>query len=350
MIRNLNRLDSIHTAHPVDLSEEGEHTLDMPVKQEYPIRHPYQVLRKLPKDATPAQQDSAIQATFQPGEIRYSERPDTLRLPGQPLGKSYKDVSLPLYYKETFFKNDSLYHPEINGGRMGIPGDPVPYQASNDNVISLLLVLCFIVTVQVIPRSIRFIVVQLKDLFYSVREDSVEMKETAGEVNYQLFLCLQAGLLFSLTFFFYTEERIGDTFILSSEYAVMGVFFLVFVCYQILKELLYFWVYSTFFTKRQRRQMTVARLFLLASQGTLMLPAVFVFVYFGLPVPVLMNYALIVIILTKLVSFYKSYSIFFRENGVYLQNLLYFCTLEISPLAMLWGILNLVAESLKVVY
>ena len=33
---------------------------------------PYQVLRLLPKDATPAQQDSAIQAWFEPGEIHYS--------------------------------------------------------------------------------------------------------------------------------------------------------------------------------------------------------------------------------------------------------------------------------------
>ena len=36
----------------------------------YKPRHPYQVLRTLPKDATPAQQDSAIQATFQP-KVRF---------------------------------------------------------------------------------------------------------------------------------------------------------------------------------------------------------------------------------------------------------------------------------------
>lgn len=324
--------------------------VDVPVKQEYPIRHPYQVLRRLPKGATPAQQDSAIQATFQPAEIRYSERPDTLRLPGQPIGKSYKDFSLPLYYKETYFKNDSLYHPEINGGRMGIPGDPVPYQPSGDNVISLLLIFCFLITVQVVPRSIRFIMVQLKDLFYNMREDSVELKETAGEVNYQLFLCLQAGLLLSLTFFFYSEEKISETYILQSEYALMGVFFLVLLGYFGIKELLYSWVCTTFFTGRQRKHMAVSRLFLVAMEGVLMLPSVFVYVYFGLSVMWLVDYTIVVVLLIKLLSFYKSYSIFFRKNGNYLQNFLYFCTLEITPLAMLWGILNLVAESLKVVY
>ena len=67
----------------------------------YKPRHPYQVLRTLPKDATPAQQDSAIQATFQPKEVRYSNRPDTLHLPGYGKGKSALEITpLPKYYKE----------------------------------------------------------------------------------------------------------------------------------------------------------------------------------------------------------------------------------------------------------
>ena len=62
---------------------------------------PYQVLRLLPKDATPAQQDSAIQAWLEPVEIRYSERPDTLHLPGDGIPKDLKAVSLPQqYYRE----------------------------------------------------------------------------------------------------------------------------------------------------------------------------------------------------------------------------------------------------------
>ena len=64
---------------------------------------PYQVLRLLPKDATPAQQDSAIQAWFQPGEIHYSEQPDTLHLPGHEIPRDLKDVNLPQDYRESFF-------------------------------------------------------------------------------------------------------------------------------------------------------------------------------------------------------------------------------------------------------
>jgi hypothetical protein len=60
---------------------------------------PYEVLRLLPKDATPAQQDSAIQEWFEPKEIHYSSRPDTLHLPGHEIPRDLKEVSLPHYYR-----------------------------------------------------------------------------------------------------------------------------------------------------------------------------------------------------------------------------------------------------------
>ena len=105
---------------------------------------PAQVLKWLPKDATPAQQDSAIQAHIKPSKISWSQMPDTLHLPGHPVGKSFRDVSLPQYYKESFFSKDSMFHPELDGGRVGVVGDPVPYTVSGDDLITGVLLGCFI--------------------------------------------------------------------------------------------------------------------------------------------------------------------------------------------------------------
>ena len=63
---------------------------------------PAQVLKWLPRDATPAQQDSVIQAHFKPCEIHWSERPDTLHLPGHDRGHNMLDVDIPQYYREGF--------------------------------------------------------------------------------------------------------------------------------------------------------------------------------------------------------------------------------------------------------
>ena len=130
-------------------------------------RHPYQVLRALPKDATPAQQDSGIQATFQPKEVRYSNRPDTLHLPGYGKGKSALEVTpLPKYYKESFFANDTLFHPERSGGRYGVAGDTVPYTVRGDNAMTIILLVGFISMIISASESRRFIIKQLKSIFY----------------------------------------------------------------------------------------------------------------------------------------------------------------------------------------
>ena len=112
-----------------------------------PVPHvltPKEVLSWLPADATPAQQDSAIQRHIKVSKITWSERPDTLHMPGHPKGKSFRDVTLPQYYRESFFSNSQYYHPEISGGRQGIAGDPVPYSIGGDNLVTAFLLGCFI--------------------------------------------------------------------------------------------------------------------------------------------------------------------------------------------------------------
>jgi hypothetical protein len=305
-----------------------------PVQQIRPVktRHPYQVLRMLPADATPAQQDSAIQAVFQPEEIHYSDRPDTLHLPGQDAGKSIRDVSLPKYYKETFFSNDSLLHPELNGGRYGVAGDPVPYTIHGDNIITSLLLACFILALVAYAQARRFILMQAKNFFYPPRNESSNMQETGNEVKFQLFLVLQTCLLLSLIFFFYTQEFISTTFVLTSQYQLIGITFALFLGYFIIKALLYHAVNWVFFDKKQNARWFTTELFIVSVEGVLLFPLVMLLAYFNLSVNGAITYTLIVVILVKLLTFYKCYVIFFRRIDTFLQIILYFCALEVIPL------------------
>lgn len=128
-------------ADSVQVEAAEEESLQNPVVHTGELT-PRKVLSWLPRNATPAQQDSMIRAHIKPSEIRWSTMPDTLHLPGHPAGKSFRDVSLPQYYRESFFSKDSLFHPELRGGRMGVSGDPVPYSVSGDNFVTSLLLLC----------------------------------------------------------------------------------------------------------------------------------------------------------------------------------------------------------------
>ena len=347
--------DSTHTAHQAAASlPQGEQLQGFRVDSQHvqapakPLT-PYQVLRQLPADATPAQQDSAIQAVFHRENTHLSTRPDTLHLPGHDVGKDPREVNLPQYYRETFFSNDTLLHPEISGGRYGVAGDPVPYTIRGDNTITTLLLLCFIVSIISFARTHGFILRQAKD-FFAVPHSGLttEVTETTSEFRFQFFLGAQTCLLAAIITFFYVQERIADTFILRSQYMMIWIFFGCYLGYFLLKAFLYAIVNWAFFDKKSNQTWQKSLLFLTCVEGVVLFPLVLLLTYFNMSMQNVIIYATIVVVLTKLLVFYRTHIIFFRQNSAFLQNILYFCALEIVPLFSLWGILVTIVDFLKI--
>lgn len=308
---------------------------------------PYQVLRLLPKDATPAQQDSAIQAWFQPGEIHYSDQPDTLHLPGHSVGRNLKEVNIPQYYRESYFSNDSLFHPELNGGRFGVAGDPIPYATKNDNVITALLLVCFVITLIAFSICKSYLLRQAKNFFYLPKTDRV-ITETSTEIKSQFFFLIQTCLLLALLYFFYTRKYIASSFILTDEYMLVGILFGTILGYFLFKYLVYATVNHVFFPGKRNGHYFHVLLFLHSCEGILLYPAVVLLTFFDISTQSVAYYTTFVVVLVKILTFYKSFVIFFRQNGLYLQIILYFCALEIVPLFALWSGLSVIVNALKI--
>ena len=104
----------------------------------------------------------------------------------------------------------------------------------------------------------------------------------------------------------------------------------------------------TFFDKRANEQWIKSFLFINSVEGLLVFPVVMLVVYFGLALKMAFVYTAIVVILLKLLSLYKTYIIFFRQKGAFLQDILYFCALEVMPLLTLWGVLTAINGYLKI--
>lgn len=335
-----------------DSTEVRQHSGAQLIEQrhEQHQRQPYQVLQELPPDATPAQQDSALQTVYGTPQRRSAAVPldsaSLLRRSNQ-AGKLEK-VELPQYYKQNFFSADSLWHPELNGGRYGIAGDPVPYTIRGDNMITALLLCCFILAFVAFSKSRWFIMRQTKRFFRRERSGTTSMTETTNEFRFQFFLAASTCLLLSLVTFFYAQERNSDTFLVSSQYQLIAMFFGVFAGYFSLKAVLYSFVGWVFFTGRQNVQWMKAFLFLTSVEGVVMFPVVVSQAYFGLSMRDTLLYVAAVIILSRLLSLYKCFLIFFRQKGVYLQIFLYFCALEIIPLLALGGALSVLISYLNV--
>ena len=320
---------------------------DSAVVKHHPLT-PAQVLSWLPRNATPAQQDSPIQSRFHPGEIHWSEHPDTLHLPGHPPGVDLMKAEIPQYYREGFFSKDSLFHPELQGGRIGVAGDPVPYRVHNDNVITSLLLACFLVSIYLFANARQFFVKEAKNFFYTPREERTDFSETGNELRYQVFLVGITSLLISLLFYFHTLYYIGETFILQSQYTLIAIYFVIVIIYIGVKMGLYTFVNLVFFNGKRNQQWLKSFLFIITLEGVLLFPAVLLGGYYEMDIHNVTTYVIISILFVKLLTIYKCFIIFFRPNVVSLQIILYFCTLEIVPVLALWGVLVMTANNLKI--
>ena len=309
------------------LGEDGQ-PVAAPQQRQHFQPTPAQVLSWLPRNATPEQQDSAIQANIKPSEITWSQQPDTLHLPGHSKGKSWRDVNMPKYYRESYFTGKPFFHPELFGGRLGVAGDPVPYSIARDNVITLLLLGCFVLALIAYAKSKGFILRQAKDFFRPPHNEKLtSISETSGELRFQLFLVLQSSLLMALIFFFYVQRNITDTFIID-QYQAIGVFAAIITAYAMLKAVAYSVTGWVFFDRRRNDLWMKSFLFLLAMEGVCIFPIVMLRAYFDMPVHTTLLSTAIVLGIFKLLSLYKSYLIFFRNGGHSLQIFLYFAHLK----------------------
>ena len=309
---------------------------------------PYQVLRLLPKDATPAQQDSAIQAWLEPREIRYSEQPDTLHLPGEGIPKDLKAVNLPQYYRENFFSNDSLYHEELSAQEYyGMAGDPIPYSYANDHLVTSLLIIGFLLIAFTFSRMSNFIVGQAKN-FIRPSKNSLSLSETSGEIYMQIILTGLTCIVYALLYYLYATEFLASTYVTSSEYALLGIFLGVFVVFYLLRFGLYTMVNNLFFDSDRNKKFLTSLLYISSLEGLLLYPALALLAFMHLPAQNAIWYCIIVLILVKIMTFYKSFTIFFKQNDLFLQIFLYFCALEMVPLMTLWGGLSVIVDILKI--
>ena len=214
-------------------------------KASYPIRqkfNPKKIIESLPADATPAQQDSAIQAMLPPRPTVRSARPDTLNLPGWQIPSAKTALSVQnIRYDENFFSTSPYYHAEINIRPTGMDADPLPYLLRHDDWVTGILLCCFLVVMTIFANSKKFIKQRLLDFFLN-RMDKEKLFSIAPGRE----------LLVSLFFFDYSQTT-RDVFLSHvSSHILLGIYVLICWIYLGLKQLFYAFVNWIFFDKERR--------------------------------------------------------------------------------------------------
>lgn len=295
-----------------------------------------EVIRWLGPGATPEQQDSAVQAHFEPQVFTPpSQQPDTLHLPGLPANPFHADLTQ-TGYGESFFKGNAFLHPEIPFRMPGIAADPLPYRMRSDDYVNTALLLAFFLAVLVIARSKHFLRQRIKDFFHSPASSGAGQNAASPEQRGWLFLVFQTCFALSILFFNYTQNFQTEVFNRISPYILIGLDVGICVAYYALKTFLYAVVNGTFFKKNKNREWNETYMLVTLGEGVLLLPLALLVVYFNLPFEALRAAFFLVIVLFKLLLLYKCYRIFFNKKSACLHLILYFCTLEITPMLILW--------------
>lgn len=252
---------------------------------------------------------------------------------------------------EGFFDGSAFYHPEIPARPHGVIPDPVPYMLGNDEWISVILLFCFIAMTGFFSKSRKYIKNALAGFFFPSTENSGMSNEGQGEiVRMVTFFVLQASLLMGLFFFVISHEQ--DCYPDASvPIPLLLLFFtIVILAYFVLKHVLYRFVLWIFFDRRCYENWKNAYYFILSAESVFLFPMAVMAVYFDFSLQNLCLSLLIMLLVVKILLFFRYYIIFsFKLYGI-LHFIAYFCALEIVPLIGVWHALVLINESFILKY
>ncbi len=335
--------DSIQNVHPDSLQDvlpqevTSSATPDSVRPRKFSV---YRIAQSMP-NATPSQLDSAIQANLPVRERHLSTRPDTLNIPGLVGRNPYASLdSLPVAYRQGYFANDSLLHPELQVHPTGYVADPLPYRLWSDDWVTGTLLIVFLIGVFLIHRSRKFFLLQAKNFFFPTNEmKNASPIETSigGDTNFLTTLLL--SIMGALVAFGYIQYEYGIFLGTLSPYVLLGLFVAGWLLYFFFRRMIYSFVNWIFFNKEQRRFFNEAYSFLLSLEAILIFPAILVAVYFNIPPLYCLFGTLSLVILVKLLLAYKSYFIFFKNLFGSFHLIVYLCALEVAPLVIIWKIL-----------
>ena len=179
-------------------------------------------------------------------------------------------------------------------------------------------------------------------------QNSLSLSETSGEIYMQIVLTGLTCIVYALLYYLYATEFLATTYVTSSEYALLGIFLGVFVGYYLLRFGLYSMVNILFFDSGRNKKFLTSLLYISSLEGLLLYPALALLAFMHLPAQNAIWYCIFVLILVKILTFYKSFTIFFKQYDLFLQIILYFCALEMIPLITLWGGLSVIVDILKI--
>ncbi len=257
--------------------------------------------------------------------------------------------SAEVHDEHLYFKTDSFisFHDRPAYRVDGVSGTPLPYALRNDNVLSLTLLISSLLFILLFAKSFPLFARQTKDFFRLHYSDGNSHPVFS---RFSLFMLVFDCLMLAVVCYIIALTVSTQEFIIAHQSLVVSLFFGTFLIYFLFKGFIYLVVNNTFWGKKKSLQWIHSYSYLIAVEGMMLFPLALLLVFFDLSIKNATFYCGFVLILNKLLTFYKCWSIFFRQNILSLQIFLYFCALEVAPLLAFAGLWLALVYDLKVIF
>lgn len=243
---------------------------------------------------------------------------------------------LQLYQEEQGRIHTALTQKVHTSKQDGMKGEPLPYLLRSDWMVSSILFICFILVSYVLARGKKHLEQQFKSFALSKERASLFDDTTASDVRYTLVLIAQTCILSGFCVYDYFSDHNLALFYHVPHYLLLGLFIGCIMVFVVLKWLAYSFVNWIFFNKSRNIIWIESYFNVIIGAGFLLFPIVLLIVYFDLSPHIAIYFIASVIIIAKILLFYKCISNFFNNLYGALHLILYFCALEIIPDFVLW--------------
>lgn len=308
------------------------------------------VVRQM-KGCSPSKIDSVIQANLPPRKIRWSLRPDTLEIPGLEGRLPYSTNNLTPCYELGFFQGNALLHPELTVRPQGIVAEITSNHARHDNILSSIIILCFVILSIILHYTRSFLSLQAQEFFHPSKQNDTHTDASTSVNTWHVILTnMLLATICSILFFYYANNYHNLFLCHFPKHYLIGIYIGVWISAFAFKRFLSGFINWIFFDKTYRQQWRATYNFLLILETAFLVPSIAFGIYFNLSPDIVVYLTVFIISLFKLTLLYKTYTIFLFKFYCILHLLSYLCALEIIPLLATWAILTGITDCLTLIF
>ena len=241
----------------------------------------------------------------------------------------------------SFFGDDTLLHAEQPFRPFGFGTTATPFRLRQDAWSGLLLLVCFLLAANLVMRLRKKFKELLRGVFLPIPGKKDEpIVDDPLRYSTRIVAVVLLSLTAAMVTFTYTQHEADFYPFPETPYILFGAFFLLWMAYFLLKRMMASFVNWVFFREEKIFTMSRAYTFIYVVEAMLLLVLALVVTFLPFPHEEVLLLALCLVVFVKILLLFKTQTIFFSKMYGTLHLIVYFCTLEIMPLLVLWQALT----------